>query len=72
MDTFIKNENLFWQYPVITEKTFYDQNKDDPMYLGLPWATILDKRHDLKEIEDKVTPLLTIYILYMLSTYIIS
>jgi hypothetical protein len=33
---------LFWQYPVITEKKFYEQNKDDPLYIGLPWATIID------------------------------
>ena len=24
---------LFWQYPVITEKTFYEQNKNEPNYL---------------------------------------
>jgi hypothetical protein len=35
---------LFWQYPVITEKTFYEQNKADPMYLPVPWATCIDKR----------------------------
>ena len=28
------------------------------MYVGLPWATILDKRYNLKDIEEKVTPLL--------------
>ena len=47
MDSFIEEEGLFWQYPVITEKTFYEQNKDDPMYVGIPWATILDKRYNL-------------------------
>ena len=36
--------NLFWQYPVITEKTFFEQNKNDPKYFGLPWATIIDKK----------------------------
>jgi len=40
-------ENLFWQYPVITEKTFYEQNKKDPKYIGLPWATIIDKNPDI-------------------------
>lgn len=34
--------NLFWQYPVITEKTFYEQNKNDSYYMGIPWATIKD------------------------------
>lgn len=36
--------NLFWQYPVITEKTFFEQNKNNPKYFGLPWATIIDKK----------------------------
>lgn len=34
---------LFWQYPVITEKEFYNQNKNDPLYIGIPWATIIDR-----------------------------
>lgn len=38
---------LFWQYPVITEKTFYQQNKDNEKYIGFPWATIIDKRYNL-------------------------
>ena len=33
----------FWQYPVITEKTFYEQNKHDQKYLGAPFATWIDK-----------------------------
>ena len=41
---------LFWQYPVITEKTFYDQNKNNEKYIGIPWATIIDKRYDLNVI----------------------
>lgn len=45
-----KSIKLFWQYPVITEKAFYEQNKQDPNYFGLPWATIIDKRIDLNEI----------------------
>lgn len=39
--------DLFWQYPVITEKTFYEQNKHDPYFLGLPWATVIDKNTGL-------------------------
>jgi hypothetical protein len=39
--------NLFWQYPVITEKTFFEQNKDHPFYIGLPWATIIDGKVDI-------------------------
>ena len=37
---------LFWQYPVITEKAFYLQNKDNPDFLGFPWATIFDKKYN--------------------------
>ena len=59
MDSFIEREGLFWQYPVITEKTFYEQNKEEPMYLGLPWATILDKRYPLLELEEKIDKELT-------------
>jgi hypothetical protein len=32
-----------WQTPVITEKTVYKQNKKNPLYIGMPWATIIDK-----------------------------
>ena len=39
----LKKYNLFWQYPVITEKEFYEQNKNDPLYIGIPWATIIDR-----------------------------
>lgn len=35
---------LFWQYPAITEKTFYEQEKNNPSYVGFPWATIIDKQ----------------------------
>ena len=38
--------DLFWQYPVITEKVFNDQNSANPDYIGIPWATILDKQFD--------------------------
>ena len=47
---------LFWQYPVITEKTFYLQNKNNEKYLGLPWATIIDKRYDLNTIYNLMKP----------------
>lgn len=48
---------LFWQYPVCTEKQFYQQNKANEDYLGLPWATILDKNIDLNWIHETVKPL---------------
>jgi hypothetical protein len=42
--------NLFWQYPVITEKTFYAQNSSNPNYVGLPWATIIDSKIQFSKI----------------------
>lgn len=42
---------LFWQYPVITEKTFYLQNSSNECYVALPWATIIDKRMNLNIIR---------------------
>ena len=46
----INRLKLFWQYPVITEKTFYQQNKLKPNYIGIPWATIIDKKYNLNVI----------------------
>ena len=43
----LKPDSIYWQYPVITEKKFYEQNCEHPNYVGLPWATILDKKMDL-------------------------
>ena len=43
----ISKYNIFWQYPVITEKEFYNQNKTNINYLGFPWATVLDKKINL-------------------------
>ena len=50
MEELLKNADLFWQYPVITEKTFYEQNNTNPLYLGFPWATVIDKRISLSYI----------------------
>ena len=55
-DTLINNYKLFWQYPVITEETFYNQNKNDEHYIGFPWATIIDKRYDLNIILKIIRP----------------
>lgn len=41
---------LFWQYPAITEKTFHEQNVSDPLYMSVPWATVLDKRYSLSKL----------------------
>jgi len=42
----MKKFKFFWQYPVITEGEFFKQNKDNVGYIGLPWATIIDKRYN--------------------------
>jgi hypothetical protein len=49
-DRLLEVTGLFWQYPVITEKTFYEQNKGDADFLAFPWATIIDKRVDLNRV----------------------
>jgi hypothetical protein len=54
----LKETSLFWQYPVITEKTFYDQNKENIEYCGVPWATIIDKRVILSSFFKFVIPYL--------------
>ncbi len=50
MDKIINDYKLFWQYPVITEKVFYEQNKNNSSFIGFPWATIIDKRYGLNTI----------------------
>ena len=42
IDNLLAQLCLFWQYPVITEKEFYIQNKGDVNYIPFPWATIID------------------------------
>lgn len=49
-ENLLKQTGLFWQYPVITEKEFYNQNKKNPNYCGIPWATVIDKRVDTNAI----------------------
>jgi len=51
----INKLKLFWQYPVITEKTFFEQNKHNYNYFAIPWATILDKRYNLNVIAKLLT-----------------
>ena len=58
-EEFMKDYNLFWQYPVITEETFFRQNKNDETYLGLPWATIIDRRYDVNTIYKLLIPYLS-------------
>ena len=47
LDKIIKDYKLFWQYPVITEKTFHTQNSANIGYFGFPWATVIDKKYNL-------------------------
>lgn len=42
---------LFWQYPVVTEKMFFRQNSSNECYVAFPWATIIDKRMNLNIIR---------------------
>ena len=50
IDNLLKQLGLFWQYPVITEKEFYRQNKEDVNYIPFPWATIIDKNVNLNQL----------------------
>ena len=52
----LKKEKLFWQYPVITEQTFYEQEKENPNFLGFPWATVIDKKININEIYKLLSP----------------
>lgn len=54
----LNTTGLFWQYPVITEKEFYNQNKNDPYYMGIPWATIIDKRVNINKLFKIIIPYL--------------
>ena len=53
---FMKIFDLFWQYPVITEKKFYEQNKQFKNYIGIPWATIIDKNVPLQQLYNTIKP----------------
>ena len=52
----LEKYNLFWQYPVITEKTFYNQNKNDDNFLGIPWATLIDFNISLNDMYNILSP----------------
>lgn len=47
---------LFWQYPVKTEEIFYEQNKDNVDFCGIPWATIIDKKCDTNSLFKFLLP----------------
>ena len=56
----IEKYDLFWQYPVITEKIVFEQQKNNNLYIGLPWATIIDKKINItnliNELKDNLSP----------------
>lgn len=54
IEEIMKECDLFWQYPVITEKTFYLQNKDDPHCLSIPWATLIDTPTNLQYLIKRI------------------
>jgi len=56
MEEIMNSFKLFWQYPVITEKTFYLQNKDKDNFIGLPWATMRDKKYNLELMYKIIKP----------------
>ena len=35
--------STFWQFPVITEKTFAQQHRGREGFVGFPWATVIDR-----------------------------
>lgn len=55
-ENILRQTGLFWQYPVITEEEFYNQNKKDPFYCGIPWATLLDKGVNTNSIFKTLIP----------------
>jgi len=52
----LNNTGLFWQYPVITEQEFFNQNKDDLLFIGFPWATLIDKNIAINQIARLLIP----------------
>jgi hypothetical protein len=59
----LNRNDIFWQYPVITEQTFFKQNKNNPNYLPIPWANIIDNynKYD-KTIFEKLKTIVIKYI----------
>jgi len=54
----LKETQLFWQYPVITEKEFYNQNNKNINYCGVPWATIIDKHIPINSVLKIILPMM--------------
>jgi hypothetical protein len=64
-----KRPNYFWQYPVITEKYAFEKmsskSKSNSIYIGIPYATIIDKKivplEELKSIQLHLTHVKKLY-----------
>ena len=56
-ETCLNSLKLFWQYPVITEKEFFLQNKNNDNYFPFPWATALDKGYSPEQLYSRLTSL---------------
>ncbi len=48
LEKLFKKNNIFWQYPVITEKCMYKKNDHVQNYIGFPWASLLDNKINMK------------------------
>ena len=48
----LRETGLFWQYPVVTEKTVFRQERENAEFFGFPWATFIDRL--LKSGADKL------------------
>ena len=57
LEQYFEKYGLFWQYPVITEKAFFSQHKEQEDYFPFPWATLLDNklRFNFKSIRNSVS-----------------
>ncbi len=70
-EVIIDRLKIFWQYPVITEQTFYQQNETNINYLGIPWATIIDKKYNLNVIYNLLKGCIRqdVFIIRVVSTF---
>lgn len=65
LDKIVNDYKFFWQFPVITEKTAYFQEKNNSNYIGFPWATVIDKNYNLQVIYNIIKPKLDTNIDYV-------
>ena len=56
LDKTLSDFKIFWQYPVITEKSFANQSKYIKNYIAVPWATIIDKNYPFQLMYNFIRP----------------